>query len=100
MSYTDLRDFHAELTAFGPDGTTIEIEKCGGGTLGRSYTGAWRYHVILSDGSVVKGQDLETRCPTTHTEAGRIVCDFLDLDPDEFVGLLLPPEGPDYLDYV
>lgn len=65
MSYSDLRDFEPEYTAE-IDGATVEIEKLGGGTLGREYVGTWRYRYTFSDGRVEKGQDCETRMPHTH----------------------------------
>lgn len=77
MSYTDLRDFESELTATLDDGLTVSIEKLGGGTLGHSYTGTWRYIVTDSDGDEVgRGQDLETGMPKTHAEVVNIVAGY------------------------
>lgn len=66
MSYTDLRDFEREYVTE-IDGYTIEIEKLGGGTVGRECTGTWRYRVIDAGGDIVaKGQDCTTGTPHTH----------------------------------
>lgn len=78
MSYTDLRDFNAELALTDPEtGFTVQIEKSGGGTVGKQYTGTWRYVVTDATGRELgRGQDLETRQPTTHTEAAHLAADY------------------------
>ncbi len=81
MSYTDMRDFTAEFTTKiteGGDTFTVEIEKAGGGTVGRKYDGTWWYRVLDSDGTVVtSGMDLETRTAVTHGGAAKILWGFL-----------------------
>lgn len=97
MSYTDLRDFDSELSVSIPqmnDGDktlSIQIEKLGGGTVGKSYTGTWRYRVLWAGKEVYKAQDLETPTPTSHEEAASLIAGFLanygDPDSDiEFTG--------------
>jgi hypothetical protein len=74
MSYTDLRDFDPEYAATIED-HKIQIEKLGGGTLGRAYTGHWRYivtHAVSGD-EIARGQDLYTGTPKTHPEVVRIL---------------------------
>lgn len=51
MSYKDMRDFGPEYSQTFADGTTVLIEKVGGGTLGKEYTSEeWRYVVLIMDG--------------------------------------------------
>lgn len=79
MFYFDLRDFEPEFTLITDDNLTIQIEKLGGGTVGKSYEGTWRYIVTNTDtGSEVRrGQNLVTGTPKTHEEAARILLDFM-----------------------
>lgn len=84
MSYTDLRDFYPEATFNVPQlnrddvPLVIEMEKSGGGGVGRAYDGTWRY-VVNYDGQdrVYFGQELETNRPHTHEEAAREVARWL-----------------------
>lgn len=81
MSYNDLRDFEAEYAGEIDDlmsegSVRVEVEKLGGGTLGKSYAGRWRYRVTLPDGTVHKGQDLETGTPVTHEQAARTAAEY------------------------
>ena len=81
MSYTDLRDFEAEYTHVDDYGRTYKIEKLGGGTVGESYAGTWRYIVTGEDGSeLARGQDFETGMPHTHEEAARELATFFDTE--------------------
>lgn len=95
MSYTDGRDFFPEYTRELTDGTLVEIEKVGGGTVGRSYDGNWRYRVTYADGDQTFSWDrgdLHTGTPKTHAEALVILCEFLwPLEAAELV-----PEHADY----
>lgn len=77
MAYRDLRDFAPELVAQADSGLIVQVEKLGGGTLGRAYTGAWRY--IVSDAAgreLGRGQDIETGMPHTHAEVAVLIADF------------------------
>jgi hypothetical protein len=63
----------------------VYVSKVGGGTLGRSYEGAWHYQIVdYRDGSptwgliVTRGSDLNTGTPATHAEAAEIVADFCE----------------------
>lgn len=66
MSYRDIRDFEPEYTVTMPGkfesepDVLIEIEKLGGGTIGKYYTGIWRYRVSTPSGLLEYGQDLDT----------------------------------------
>jgi hypothetical protein len=96
MSYTDLRDFEAEYVKCGQY-LNVEIEKLGGGTLGKAYEGHWRYRVTeIETGDVLyQGQDLHTGTPKTHAEAVRLLMDFLMdsiLDSPELAELLAEDE--------
>jgi hypothetical protein len=83
VSYTNLRDFYPEYSTV-IDGWIIEIEKLGGGTIGKSYDGHWRYIVTDAFGEeITRGQDLYTGAPATHDEAALILWGFLDADSDE-----------------
>ena len=76
MSYTDLRDFEPEYSTT-IAGLHIELEKLGGGTVGRAYEGTWRYVVTDADGAEWQGQDATTGTPKTHAQVARILADFL-----------------------
>lgn len=81
MSYTDLRDFTEEYSQDFPEiGVRVQIEKLGGGTVGKSYVGTWRYIVTsLNSGSELeRGQDLESHIPTTHEEAAESVAEYFE----------------------
>jgi hypothetical protein len=83
MSYTDLRNFSCEYSAIVGD-VTVQVEKLGGGTVGKAYTGVWRYIVTRSGGSeeIRRGQDVESGSPWTHAEAARFIgCQFTGEDP-------------------
>lgn len=100
MSYSDLRDFCPEvifpvgpLYERGTNPIQIEIEKSGGGTPGKEYTGTWRYQVRVDDVVTYYGQDLETGMPHTHLGAAIALVDFLtkddeDASPNTFAGRL------------
>jgi hypothetical protein len=80
MSYTDLRDFYPEFSTV-IDGWIIEIEKLGGGTIGKSYDGHWRYIVTNAFGEeITRGQDLWTGTPKTHGDMASTLWDFLSSD--------------------
>lgn len=78
MAYTDLRDFEQEYEHTDPDtGLHVQLEKLGGGTLGRTYTGNWRYIITTADGiELARGQDLTTPLPRTHAQAAVIALDY------------------------
>lgn len=77
MSYTDLRDFFAEYQTVTDTGLTVQIEKMGGGTPGKAYTGTWRYIVTDARGiEVGRGQDLETGMPKTHAQAALLAAEY------------------------
>lgn len=81
MSYSDLRDFDAELvTYFDEFDVTVLIEKAGGGTVGNSYAGKWSYQVNRGTLELASGNDLETGTPHTHAQAARLVLEFLTDD--------------------
>jgi hypothetical protein len=83
MSYTDLRDFEPEYAVrIIGQGIRIQLEKLGGGTVGRAYQGTWRYVVtdVHTGDEVARGQDLHTGTPKTHAEAALILADFLTSD--------------------
>lgn len=76
MSNADLRDFEPEYTTTADDGLTIQIEKLGGGTRGRTYAGSWRYIVTDATGTELgRGQDFSTGTPSTHAEAAELIAD-------------------------
>lgn len=80
MSYTDLRDFEQEYARTMPNGIVVQVEKLGGGTVGKAYTGTWRYIVLNPDGSeAARGQDMETGMPHTHKQAARVIAEYFDL---------------------
>jgi hypothetical protein len=64
---------------------TVDINKVGGGTLGKSYDGLWEYRIsCVDDGLLVQGSDLRTGMSHTHAEVAELACtffDFLDFIP-------------------
>lgn len=69
MSYTDLRDFSCEFSVPAGEGVVVQVEKLGGGTVGKSYDGDWRYIVTRNGEEVSRGQDYRSGLPVTHLEA-------------------------------
>jgi hypothetical protein len=77
MSYADLRDFEAEYETVTDEGLKIQIEKLGGGTLGKSYVGTWLYVVTGPDGvELERGMDFETNLPSTHEQAASVLAHY------------------------
>jgi len=60
------------------DGRIIEIEKRGGGTLGRKYEGDWSVNVTDQAGRPVLDYEKLRTAPRTHAEAAEIVLEILD----------------------
>ena len=81
MSYADGRDFAPEYVTV-IDGTVIEIEKLGGGTLGRAYSGTWRCQYTPPGDVPHFTQDLTTGTPKTHAQAAVLLAEFLGLDTE------------------
>lgn len=85
-------DISPEFIAENREGVRVEIEKIGGGIIGKAYAGDWQYRVTVPAwggfmGNTYDGTDLRTGTPKTHAEACAILCDmfeFLGLDFDEF----------------
>lgn len=84
MSYTDLRDFSPEYVEARQEyvngwyvDASVAIEKLGGGTVGREYSGEeWRYVVFYGGQTVLRGQDLVIGHAATHMEAADTALDF------------------------
>lgn len=77
MSYTDLRDFEAEFEMFTDGGLFVQVEKLGGGTVGREYSGTWRYVVSNADGvEIARAQDCETGMPHTHAWVADMIAGY------------------------
>jgi hypothetical protein len=72
-------EFTVELTERHDTPMRVEIEKIGGGTLGRRYDGTWAYAVtdLNTETVIASGQDLYTGTPKTHAQAALIVSDFV-----------------------
>ncbi|MEU0159036.1 hypothetical protein ABZ154_09390 [Streptomyces sp. NPDC006261] len=86
MSYTDLRDFECEYREVFTgehngehEAFVVEIEKTGGGTVGRQYTGeTWRFIARFSGGREIdRAHDLFIPGPTTHVQAAKVVFDWV-----------------------
>lgn len=82
MAYTDLRDFEPEYTTTTDTGLTVQIEKLGGGTVGRAYTNEdWRYIVTAADGTELgRGQDLHITRAATHAQAAQEAATYFNTD--------------------
>lgn len=65
-----------------PDGRVLEIQKWGGGTLGKRYDGDW--YIVLTDkeGRPVFDDTLRTGTPKTHAEVDVIAMEFVDGESD------------------
>ena len=55
---------------------SVEVDKVGGGTLGRSYDGDWTASVWLRGARVIDKETLRTGTRKTHREAAAIAADF------------------------
>lgn len=78
MSYTDLRDFSPEYAASRGD-LRIQVEKLGGGTLGRDYDGVWRYVVSDQHGTeLVRAQDFKAGTPLSHHVVSMRIAEYFD----------------------
>lgn len=84
MSYTDLRDFNAELVAYFEDDNLdiieVQVQKVGGGRVGEYYEGTWRYIVTNTSGGaeVARGQDFQSAVTITHQRAAEIIFKIID----------------------
>ncbi|GLZ09614.1 hypothetical protein Acsp03_70800 [Actinomadura sp. NBRC 104412] len=88
MSYSDLRDFCPEVTyhIHGHSTITLSLEKLGGSTPGRAYTGTWRFVITWRGIETFREQTLETRVPTTHLGAAAALADRLATYGDPLSG--------------
>jgi hypothetical protein len=56
------------------DGVRVEVEKVGGGTVGRAYEGTWRYVARDAHGDLVAcGIDFQSRVPMKHARVAQEV---------------------------
>lgn len=58
---------------------SVYVAKVGGGTLGKRYTGYWRYLVVAHGahgGVLMEGEDLFTDLAQSHVEAAETVYEF------------------------
>lgn len=81
MSYTDLRDFVAEYTYVTPDHYfTVQVEKSGGGTVGKAYTGMWRYIVTITETGkeIARAQDFYSGTCMTHRGAAITILEIVE----------------------
>lgn len=86
MSYADLRDFTPEYRLVVSDFNTqemlyeIELEKLGGGTHGRAYTGNWRAVIKRNGTEFFRSQEFVTNTPHTHRDAAIDLIEYLTDD--------------------
>jgi hypothetical protein len=57
-------------------GWPVEVDKDGGGTLGRSYEGTWTVTVMNGPVYVVDREELRTGTPKTHVQVARMAFEF------------------------
>lgn len=84
---TNAEEFHlasqcpleeTEYRARNGDGSlTLALDKTGGGTLGRRYTGDWKAVVTDTEGRIVVDGDLGTGTPKNHNEVAEMVWEFV-----------------------
>lgn len=82
MSHTNLHDFEAEYTHEDANvGLRVQVEKRGGGTVGRTYQGNWRYIVTRLDDSteVARGQDYTAGMPRSHAYVARELVEYFPI---------------------
>jgi hypothetical protein len=60
------------------NGQVIEINKRGGGTLGRKYDGDWDVVIYSRHGEAVLDDVIKTGTPKTHAEVDTLAFEFLD----------------------
>lgn len=58
------------------DGLRVQVDKVGGGTVGRSYEGRWSVTVENGPIYVYDNDDFTTGTPKMHAEVARIAADF------------------------
>jgi hypothetical protein len=56
------------------EGITIEIEKVGGGTIGRKHDGLWKWYYGGPDYS--DGGETQMGIPRTHAEVAQLIYDY------------------------
>lgn len=59
----------------------IRVDKVGGGTVGRAYTGDWEVTVSRS-ATVIMDDVITTGFPSTHRSVASIALEFLEDDED------------------
>lgn len=69
-------DYEPEFRRVFDTGIIVSINKTGGGTLGKSYVGAWDFEVMFNGASLYQGQ-LETGSPRTHEGAAEAAHDMV-----------------------
>jgi hypothetical protein len=76
MVYPDMRGFTSEFT-YVAESRKVEVEKLGGGVLGKTYEGKWRYKVYDLKGELLaEGRDMYSERPVSHREMALAVLDF------------------------
>lgn len=61
------------------NGMFLYVEKAGGGTLGKAYSGEWWYVILDDKENVIRcSQDVQTGMPKSHTEVADIIIDYLE----------------------
>lgn len=79
MSHTDLSDFSPEFAYSDPySDRWVILEKLGGGTVGESYSGTWRYIVVdsVTREELARGQNYTSRMPHTHKWVAEDIADI------------------------
>lgn len=57
-------------------GLKIDVDKDGGGTIGRSYEGDWTVTVVNGPEYVYDNDTLHTGTPKTHAQVARLAAEF------------------------
>jgi hypothetical protein len=64
-------------------GWLVAVDKDGGGTLGKEYTGTWTVSVMNGPVYVLDNAILNTGTPKTHEQVARLAYEFATIDDDD-----------------
>ncbi len=60
------------------DGLRVQVDKVGGGTVGKAYEGRWSVTVDAGPVMMYGNEDLITGTPKTHAQVAKFAADFVN----------------------